>query len=68
MDKDLKKKIEELRKAGFEVKRVVPTTKKTFEVPEDLLNQFMSIVKTKDLKVKDAVAEALEDWVKKRRG
>lgn len=64
MDKELQKKIKELEKAGFKVKKVVPTTKKTFEVPEELLNQFMAVVKEKDLKVKDAIAEALEQWVK----
>ena len=63
MDKDLLRKIKELEKAGFKVKKVIPTTKKTFEVPVDVLNKFMAIVKRDDLKVKDAIAEALQEWV-----
>lgn len=67
MDKDLLKKIKELEKAGFKVKKVVKTTKKTFEVPEDLISQFMDLVNSRGLKVKDAIAEALQDYINKKR-
>lgn len=66
MDKDLQKKIKELEKAGFKVKKVVPTTKKTFEVPVDVVEQFMDYCRSNKIKVKDAVAEALEEYLKKR--
>ncbi len=65
MDKELLKKIKELEKAGFKVKRDIATTKKTFEVPIDLIERFMAIVKHRDLKVKDAIESAINDWVKK---
>lgn len=65
MDKNLEKKIKELEKAGFQVKRVVKTTKKTFEVSEETIEQFMALVKSKDIKVKDAIEEALVNWIKK---
>ena len=64
MDKNLEKKIKELEKAGFQVKRVVKTTKKTFEVSEETIEQFMALVKSKDIKVKDAIEEALVNWIK----
>lgn len=66
MDRELAKKIKELEKAGFKVKKVVPTTKKTFEVPVDLVERFMTHCRVKDIKVKDAIAEALEEYLKKR--
>ena len=67
-NKELLKKIKELEKAGFKVQKVVKTTKKTFEVPEKTIFEFMSIVKSIDgLKVKDAIDQALTDWIKKNR-
>ena len=64
MDKDIQRKIKELEKAGFKVKREVRTERKTFEVPTDLVKEFMATVRANDLKVKDAIAEAIETWVK----
>ncbi|MBL7672508.1 MAG: hypothetical protein JNM39_18670 [Bdellovibrionaceae bacterium] len=66
MDKELAKKVKELEKAGFKVQKIVPTTKKTFEVPVEVVEKFMQLVKSKDMKVKDAVSEALNDWCTKR--
>lgn len=66
MDKELQKKIKELEKQGFVVKRVVPTTKKTFEVPVALVERFMKHCNDNDIKVKDAIAEAIEEYLKKR--
>lgn len=45
---------------------VVETQRKTFELPIDVIEQFMNIVKRDDLKVKDAAAEAFQDWLKKK--
>lgn len=65
MNADIKKKIKDLEKAGFKVKRVVSTTKKTFEVSEETLKDFMKTLKSRDILVKDAVDQALTDWIKK---
>lgn len=66
MDKELAKKVKELEKAGFKVQKIVPTTKKTFEVSVEVVERFMKLVKAKDLKVKDAVSEALNEWCTKQ--
>lgn len=63
MDEKTLKMIKDLEKKGFKIKKIVQSTKKTFEVPVDLLAQFMAIVKEKDLKVKDAFEEAMTEWV-----
>lgn len=49
----------------FIVRRRVTTVKKTFEVESSVLEQFMAEVKQRGLKVKDAINEALSDWVKR---
>jgi tryptophan synthase beta subunit len=61
--RDVAKKIRELEKLGYKVKKDIPTVKKTFEVPVELLEQFMTKVKAKNMKVKDAIAEALKNWL-----
>lgn len=66
MDKDLQKKIKELEKQGFVVKKVVPTTKKTFEVPVELVERFMKYCRNNNVKVKDAISEAIEEYLRKR--
>lgn len=66
MDKELAKKIKELERAGFKVKRVVETQRKTFEVPTDLVERFMDYCRTNKVKVKDAIEEALEEYLKKK--
>ncbi|MGZ3769544.1 MAG: hypothetical protein ACXVCR_07430 [Bdellovibrio sp.] len=66
MDKEIAKKIKELEKLGFKVKKEVRTTKKTFEVPVDLVEQFMEYCRLNKVKVKDAVAEMFEEYLEKR--
>lgn len=65
MDNEIRKKIKDLEKAGYKVKKDVKTTKKTFEVSEDTLDTFMAIVKDRDLLVKDAIESAIGEWNKK---
>ncbi len=67
MDVRTKKMVKELKNKGFDVKRRVPTVKKTFEVPEDTLEKFKKAVYQRDMKIKDAIEEALEDWVEKEK-
>ncbi len=66
MDKETLKKIKELEKAGFKVKRVVPTTKKTFEVPVELVDAFMDYCRANKIKVKDAVEDMFREYLKNR--
>lgn len=66
MDKATQKKIKDLEKQGFKVQKVVATTKKTFEVPIELLESFMKYVKDNDIRVKYAIAEALELYLSSR--
>ena len=65
MDEKTSKIIKDLEKKGFKVKKVVETTKKTFEIPVELLDQFIRIVREKKMKIKEAVEQAISDWVKK---
>jgi len=51
---------------GFKVQKIVPTTKKTFEVPIEVVEKFTKLIKSKNLKVKDAITEALQDWITKQ--
>lgn len=66
MNKDLLKLIKELEKQGYKVKRDMKTKKHTFEVEEDNLNLFFEAAERHDLKIKEAINEALSDWIKKR--
>jgi hypothetical protein len=68
VDEKLAKKIKELEKLGYKVKKEVKTVKKTFEVPELLLAEFVSITKARKLKMKDAISEAIELFVSKNKG
>lgn len=56
-----------LKSLGYNVSLSKPTTKKTFEVEIDTLDEFLKIQKGSGLKVKEAIQEALSDWVKKRK-
>ena len=64
--KEINKMVKELEKAGYKIKRDVPTVKKTFEVEEATVNEFMTMVDKRGLKVKEAIDEALRDWIKKK--
>jgi isopenicillin N synthase-like dioxygenase len=67
VDSETKKLIKQLEQKGFAVRRNVPTKKHSFEVPEDTLEQFFNVVHEKKLKIKDAIAEALETWIEKNK-
>jgi hypothetical protein len=66
MAKNITYLIKQLEVEGYKVKKTVPTTKKTFEVEVALIEEFMNIVDKRGLKVKDAIDEALKNWIKKR--
>lgn len=57
--------IKVLESEGYKIKKVEVTVRKTFELREETLKQFMALVDKKDLKVKDAVEEALSGYIKK---
>lgn len=59
MDEKLAKKIREIEAKGYKVKRNVTLVKKTFEVPEALLAEFMETAKAKNLKVKEAMERSM---------
>ncbi len=67
MNQKTQKQIKELEKMGYIVKRAVKTTKHTFEVEDDTLAQFLKVVARREMKIKSAVAEALEDWLAKQK-
>lgn len=62
-----KEAIEVLKNLGYEVKLSKPTTKKTFEVEIETLNQFFKLIERDEMMVKEAMQEALDDWIKKKR-
>jgi isopenicillin N synthase-like dioxygenase len=62
MDNETKKLVKQLEQKGFVVKRNVPTKKHTFEIDQDVLDEFFSIVNEKKLKIKEAASEALDAW------
>lgn len=61
-----KEAIKTLEKMGYTVKISKPSVKKTFEVAIDLLEEFTHAQKKNNIRMKDAISEALSDWVKKR--
>jgi hypothetical protein len=65
-DSKAKDAIAALEKLGYKVKLSKPSVKKTFEIEVELLESFMDIQKKSDIKVKDALHEALSDWVNKK--
>lgn len=64
MDKATQKKIQDLEKQGFKVKRAVATIKKTFELPADLVERFTDHCRKNKIKIKDATEMALESYLK----
>jgi Leu/Phe-tRNA-protein transferase len=68
ISKEEKDAIQVLKELGYQVKLQKPTTKKTFEVQIETLNEFMRVATVCDLKVKDAIEEALANWISKKRG
>lgn len=63
MDEKLAKKIREIEAKGYKVKRDVVLVKKTFEVPEAVLAQFMEKTRHKKLKVKEAMELAMQLFI-----
>jgi hypothetical protein len=61
----LEEALEVVRKAGIQV-NTDTYSKKTFEVENRSLQNFVSTVKQKKLKMKDAITEAINDWLKKK--
>jgi hypothetical protein len=62
---DAKALIKQLEKQGYQVKKVVETTKKTFDVPTEQLAKFNEVVKRRDMKIKDAMIEMFDMWIGK---
>jgi Holliday junction resolvasome RuvABC DNA-binding subunit len=63
--KSEKEAIETLNSLGYQVTLKKPTTKKTFEVEIETLHEFLNYQHKSGLKVKEAIQEALSDWIKK---
>ncbi len=59
--------IKRLEAMGYEVKKIVKTKRHTFELPEELLGEFLKIQSESKMLVKDALAEAIEDWIAKKK-
>lgn len=55
-----------LESKGFQVKvRKPKTVAKTFQITEDVLNQFVEKCAQREVKLRVAIDEALADWIKK---
>lgn len=65
-EKDPKSAIQALVDLGYTVKLSKPTTKKTFEVEIETLETFVKLQKSLGIKVKEAIREALNDWISKK--
>jgi hypothetical protein len=65
--KEEREALKVLTKLGYEVRLQKPTTKKTFEVEIETLTEFMRVVERLDLKVKEAIQDALSAWIEKNR-
>lgn len=62
------KLIEELKRQGFELKPIPEElVVKTFKIPKRVAGEFYARVAAKDMLLQDAVAEALEMWLKANR-
>lgn len=57
--------IKALESEGYKIKKVEVTVRKTFEIREETLKQFMALVDKKGILVKEAVEEALSAYIKK---
>jgi DNA-binding transcriptional regulator YhcF (GntR family) len=58
--------IQEMRKRGFVVKKKANHIKHTFEVLPEVLQDFVKATEQRGLRIKEAVHQALTDWIKKR--
>ena len=60
------KKNPDVLKGDFVVKPDVKTVRKTFEVEEKLVEVFITEARSRKLKIKDAIDQALRNWVGKK--
>ncbi len=67
MSKRLAEFKRELERAGFEVKRKVTWVKHSFQVDSQRLKEFQASVAERQVFVKDALDEALGDWIVKKK-
>lgn len=64
--KELDKAIEKLKAAGYKVATPVDDlVVKTFKVRKDVAEAFYKKLKAHDMKVQDAIEEAMKEWVKR---
>ena len=64
--KDVEKALETLRREGYRVSHPPEElVVKTFKIPRATSEAFYKKIRDNDLKVQDAIEEALKDWVKK---
>lgn len=65
---DLKTKeaVKVLEKLGYTVRLSKPSLKKTFEVEAEVLERFIEVQKASKMKVREAINEAITDWVRKK--
>ncbi len=67
MADEVKQAMKVLEKAGYKVSSFRKTViKRTFEIDVDLNQKFTSVQRKLDLKLRDAINEAIEDWIKKK--
>ncbi len=57
----------ELKRRGYLVKKKENNVRKTFELPEELVQEFMNEVRARGMKVKDAIRWSLESFLKSKR-
>jgi glutamine synthetase adenylyltransferase len=62
----LRKNPKALEGDGLKVVSNAPTVRKTFEVEPELVDEFMKEARNRNLKIKEAIDQALRDWVKAR--
>jgi hypothetical protein len=71
MDKKIRKMIITLEKQGYIIRekpnmnRPKVFIKKTFEVEKETLHSFLDVAYYRDLKIKEALEEALQDWIER---
>jgi hypothetical protein len=70
---DLLKQLEDpalrakLKERGLSIKQKVNITHKTFIVDTVVLTEFLKVARLKGMKIKDAVGEAMQDFVDKQK-
>jgi DNA-binding transcriptional regulator GbsR (MarR family) len=62
-DEEIAKWIKELEKRGFKVSKKGPSRRHTFLINADVLQLFFAVIEKRKMKVKDAVDQALSEWI-----